>query len=295
MKLAIYGGEKLRDQHFPPQDHFGEEERDAVMRVLDRGILSAYRGNYGDNFKGGVEVQALEETFIEYLRSTTAGIEDSRRADLSGYRALAVNSCTSAIQIACKAIADSPQVFDVTPWSMTCSASAPLMWGSKIAFRDIEPDFFCMDPSKSKNNYAIGVDLFGQPILPMAYAGMRFVEDAAQALGSYAVDANGMYRPAGTFGEIGCFSFTQGKHVTGGEGGMIVTKDPDLYERCALLRNHAEAVINDMDAQRQARYSSLRYGFNMRMTEIQAAIINQRIIKFPEALRARVMNTKIDI
>ena len=70
---------------------------------------------------------------------------------------------------------------------------------------------------------------------------MYVIEDAAQAIGSFYNQD-----PAGTFGDIGCFSFTQGKHLTAGEGGMILTKNQELYEKCALLRNHAESVVHDM-------------------------------------------------
>ncbi len=185
---------------------------------------------------------------------------------------------------------------------MICSATAPMHFGGIPVFADIEKDYFCLDPDDieckitSKTKAIIAVDLFGQPadynrIMEIAEKhNLYVIEDAAQAIGSWEwtdEEQGPLYeKRTGTFGHIGCFSFTQGKHLTAGEGGMIVTSDSELYAKCALLRNHAEAVNNDL---LDPQYMNL-VGFNFRMTEIQAVILNEQIKWIEEIRDKRIYN-----
>jgi len=298
MNLAIYGGKKTTYDYFPSQKTIGQEEKQAVFDFLNKDryiehnedgkhilkhssetpILSSYRGNYSQNFWGGENVKALEKEFVETLIKN----------NFSDHKALAINSCTSALIVACMAIElkKGDEVI-VTPWSMSCSATAPMICGATPIFTDIGKDDFCLDPKDIKNKITkktkaiIVVDLFGQPfkeeINEIAKENnLYIIEDAAQAIGSYRGDV-----PAGFLGDIGCFSFTQGKHLTAGEGGMIVTKNEELYMKCALIRNHAEAVCNDMantSKKLVKKYNHL-IGMNLRMTEIQAVILREQIKK----------------
>ena len=152
------------------------------------------------------------------------------------------------------------------------------------------------------------VDLFGQPFDPeiMGIAkekNLYVIEDAAQAPGASYVTkikmpGEGNYRLehkyTGTLGHIGCFSFTQGKHMTAGEGGMITTDDEDLAEKCRLLMNHAEAIINDrwrkFTPPESAKKLSHYWGFNMRLTEIQAAILQEQLDRVDGFIQRRVEN-----
>lgn len=296
MKLAINGGKKIRYKPFPAQRTIDDKERIAIHEFFDdTKILSGYRGNYTQNFWGGKHVKELEEMFPESI-----GIKDKK------YKALAVNSCTSALQIACKAIGiENGDEVIVTPWSMSCSATAPMLWGGIPVFADIEKKYFCLDPKSieakitEKTKAIIVVDLFGQPfdmeaIMKIAEKHKLFViEDAAQAIGSV-----WNWEPSGSLGHIGCFSFTQGKHLTAGEGGMILTDNEELYVKCALLRNHAEAVINHSENLLNS-YSDL-VGFNMRMTEIQAVILKEQLKKLPGFVirrdeNASALNALLDI
>lgn len=279
MRLAINGGDPVRPKNkpFPRQLTTREEEAQAAYEVVKAGHLSRYRGTWSQEFWGGPQIQALEREFCERF----------------GFNhAIAVNSCTSALMVACGAagLAPGDEVI-VTPWSMTCSATAPLMWNAIPVFADIEPDFFCLDPESiraqitEKTRAIIIVDLFGQTYDYDAISsiaeeyGLVVIEDAAQAIG-----ARYNNRYAGNLGHMGCFSFTQGKHLTAGEGGMIVTGDPLLAMRCRLIRNHAEAVVNEMasDEETLAKYAECdlcnnMLGFNMRMTEVQAAILRVQL------------------
>lgn len=280
--LAINGGPKVRTEPFICQNFVKEGEQRAVRRVLDSGRLSHFRGNYTPNFYGGPEILALEE---EWSRKVSAKF------------AIAVNSCTSALQIACGAIGLGPgDEVIVTPWSMSCSATAPLIWNAVPRFADIEVDYYCLDPTSvalsltQRTKAIIAVDLFGQPydadfINSIAKTrNIKVIEDAAQAVGSTYKG-----KQAGTLGDIGVFSLTVGKHMSSGEGGMMVTDDPVLAQRCRLIRNHAEAVVHDMISSDQSlcdylNLSNNMLGFNMRMTEIEAAIAREQLKRFPRTV-----------
>ncbi len=302
MKLALNGGKPIRKEFFPKQETIGFEERTAVQEFLENDpVLSGYRGSYSPNFWGGEQVHSFEKELSAMMNCPS----------------LAVNSCTSALQIACGAIGLQPgDEVIVTPYSMTCSATAPLLWGATPVFADIELDHFCLDPESIKSKITdktkaiIVVDLFGQPydikaINDIAKENNLYViEDAAQAIGAgiFKNDIKAIpdskstqfkiydhNKHCGTFGHIGCFSFTQGKHLTSGEGGAILTKDDELYYKCALLRNHAEAIANGMPDKLLKKYKNM-FGFNMRMTEIQAVILREQIKKIPRFVEKRNYN-----
>jgi dTDP-4-amino-4,6-dideoxygalactose transaminase len=273
----------------------GSEEKQAVLRVIERGILSGYQGNWSEAFYGGPEVMALESEWASYF-----GVK----------HAIACNSATSGLWMACaavglgykpviKSIEIAPGQFDtyadierdeviVTPWSMTCSASIPLHFGAKPVFADIEPDYYCLDPASvekaitERTKAIIVVDLFGQPyasdeINAIAKKhGIMVIEDAAQAIGA---KYKGKY--AGTLGDIGVFSLNRHKHIQSGEMGVVVTNDDDLAMRCRLAMNHSEAVCNDMSRQGQVLASENinLVGMNMRTTELSAAVAREQLKK----------------
>jgi len=181
--LAINGGRKVRTTPFPaqPGPEFEAQYVAAVERVLMSQILSGFRGNKSPAFYGGNEVQEFEKK-VEKKFNT-------------GY-AVACNSATSGLYMACAAIGLKPgDEVIVTPWSMSCSATAPLAFGAIPVFADIEPDHFCLDPEDVKKKITkrtkaiIAVDLFGQPFSPDLLEiakehGLYIIEDAAQAIGS---------------------------------------------------------------------------------------------------------------
>uniref|UniRef100_A0A6M3JP40 Putative DegT/DnrJ/EryC1/StrS aminotransferase family protein n=1 Tax=viral metagenome TaxID=1070528 RepID=A0A6M3JP40_9ZZZZ len=286
-KLAVFGGPPLREKQFPSQITVGREEKEAVCRVMDDTHLSRYRGNWIPEFIGGPNARKLEYAWAEYHSSV---------------HAVAVNSCTSALQVSCGAVGLAPgDEVIVTPWSMTCSATAPLVWNAVPVFADVEEDYFCLDPKSverritPKTRAIVVVDLFGQPynmevINAIAKKHeLAVIEDAAQAPGS-TYDG----KLAGTLGDIGCFSFTQGKHLTCGEGGMITTDNLTYAKRCQLIRNHAESVISAMSDKEREHYKEViapnMLGFNMRMTEPQATIIREQLKKLGQYIYTRREN-----
>lgn len=292
---------KLREEPFPAQETIGQEEIDAVNEVMKTGILSHYRGNYSERFYGGPKVQEFEKIFSGYHN-----VEHT----------IAVNSCTSALQIACGAIGlKSGDEVIVSPWSMSCSASAPLVYGATPVFADIDDDYFCLSlesvlaVATEKTKAIIAVSLFGQVFDPKTREwadanGVIIIEDAAQAIGStYDADINlgsysSFHEKAGTLGHIGCFSFTQGKHLTAGEGGAIITDNPILAQKCRMIRNHSESVLHDMQNKENMDYidKSIKdmaaVGYNMRMTEIQAAILIEQIKKLDRFIHMRRNNVQ---
>lgn len=291
-KLAINGGTPIRHELFPSQNTIGSEEKIAAQRVLNSGILTGYQGNYGPNFRGGKEVRALEEEWS---------------AKFNVKHSICCNSATSGLLIACGAAgmngADSGDAI-VSPFSMTCSATVPLIWKHGVRFGDIERDYYCLSVQSvrehlfntfSKFSAIIPVSLFGMPydsdglnqLLNTLDVNKRpiVIEDAAQALGAKCGD-----RFAGTLGDIGVYSFNLGKHLTCGEGGMIVTDNDELAMRCRLIMNHAEAVVNDMPSDTMREQYSKIVGLNLRMTEISAAIVRVQLAKMDMMINHRIEN-----
>jgi dTDP-4-amino-4,6-dideoxygalactose transaminase len=147
--------------------------------------------------------------------------------------------------------------------------------GASPVFVDIEPDYYTIDPSRleaaitSKTKAIIPVHLYGQsadmsPILDIAKNhGLRVIEDCAQAHGA-------MYRGrrVGMWGDMACFSFYPTKNLGAlGDGGMVVTSDPELAEKARLLREYGWAE----------RYISKIPGWNTRLDELQAAILRVKL------------------
>lgn len=256
----------------------GKEELEAVQRVMQSGVLSGYKGNWTDDFYGGPEIRALEEEWAKYF-----GVK----------HAIACNSATSGLWIACQATAlDNDEEVIVTPYSMTCSATIPLLFGAKPVFADIEEDYFCLDPKSveecitEKTTTIIAVDLFGQPcdfdaINEIAQRkGKEYghkiyvIEDTAQAPG-----AKYKTRFAGTLGDIGVFSLNYHKHIHCGEGGVVVTNDDELAFKVRQAMNHGEAVMNDYKAKTGKIINPWLVGMNLRMTELSAAIARVQLTK----------------
>jgi len=139
------------------------------------------------------------------------------------------------------------------------------------------------------------VHLFGHPadmdpILEVARRhNLRVIEDAAQAPGV-------MYKgkAVGAIGDLGGFSLNFHKHIHTGEGGVITTSDPKLAERLQLIRNHGETVVEAMGS---GEIHNL-FGFNYRMTEMEAAVGIEQLRKLPGLMtpwrsRARDMSARL--
>lgn len=257
-----------------------------IEKIIKSGKLSGYRAN-SRYLYGGEQAKLLESEWSSYFgakhaiccNSATSGLW----ASLGCYLDINANLKSSR-----------PEVI-VTPYSMTCSASLPLLFGAKPVFADIEEDFYCLDPRDierkiTKNTVGIVVvDLFGMPydadkINEIARANNLFViEDAAQAIGS---TYKGKY--AGTLGDIGVYSLNQHKHLSCGEGGVIVTDNDELAMRLRLLINHAEAVNNELN---RYEFTSM-VGMNLRMTELTAIIARDQLKNIKKLIKPYVDGAK---
>jgi len=240
----------------------GEAERKAVDRVMASGMIAQ-----------GPEVEAFENEFSK--------IVDNRRC-------IAVNSGTSALQLGLLAAGVNPGDEVIVPsFTFAATGNSVALVGATPVFVDIEPNHFCIDPLAVES--AIGprttaimpVHLYGHPAAMVQIQqiadqhGLIIIEDAAQA---HASSLNG--QPVGAMGTVAAFSFYPTKNMTSGEGGMIVTDDPEIERRARLLRNQGM----------ERRYENELVGFNMRMTDIHAAIGRVQLTKLPEWTKARQRN-----
>ncbi len=277
MKLAIHGGKPVRTEPFPVYRTIGAEEKKAVQEVLDSGALSQFLGSWTPDFYGGPRVQALERAWEDYF-----GVR----------HAVSVNSATSGLFAAVGAAGVGPgDEVIVSPYTMSASAVAAVVYGAIPVFADIDPETFCLSPESIRERITprtkaiLVVDLFGHPadfeaIMQIAQEhGLIVIEDAAQAPGARLGD-----KFAGTLGHIGVFSLNYHKTIHTGEGGVVVTNDPGLAERLQLIRNHAEVVVGKKGVTNLVNM----VGFNYRMTEIEAAIGVEQLKKLGGLLAPRI-------
>jgi perosamine synthetase len=278
-KLALFGGPKVRTKLFPAYRTIGPEEERAVIDVMRSGVLSRFVGGWHPDFYGGPQVRALEEEWA---------------AHFGAKHAITVNSATSALYCAVGAIGAGPgDEIIVSPYTMSASATAALIFNSVPVFADIEEDYLCLDADSIEKQITeatraiIVVDIFGQPydaekINRIAKEhNLWVIEDAAQA-------PNAKYKDkfAGTLGDIGIYSLNYHKHIHSGEGGVAVTDNDELAEKMRLIRNHAEAVVEDKGVSDLTNM----IGFNFRMNEIEAAITREQLKKLPSLVEQRQEN-----
>lgn len=185
---------------------------------------------------------------------------------------IAVSSGTAAIDIAVTSlgIGKDDEVIIPTFTIISC-INQIIRAGAKPVFIDCDPLTWNMDTSQiekkitNKTKAIMVVHIFGlpvdiDPILEIAQKyNIRIIEDAAQMHGQKYKG-----KPCGSFGDISCFSFYPNKHITTGEGGMIVTDNEYLSERCKSLRN--------LCLKPEKRFFHEELGWNYRMTNIQAAL-----------------------
>lgn len=202
--------------------------------------------------------------------------------------AIAVNSGTSALEIALRAInlKESTEVLVPTN-TFTATAATVIFAGGKPVLTDINSETLCLDAENlrrrlsRKTKVAIVVHIGGLVCPDIDEIGkiceenhIYLIEDAAHAQGS---TINGCQ--AGSFGDAGCFSFYPTKVMTTGEGGMITTNDNDIAEKARILRDQGKENFHSSRI--------VKLGYNWRMTEISAAIGLVQLKRLPEMIEKR--------
>jgi dTDP-4-amino-4,6-dideoxygalactose transaminase len=227
-----------------------DEIDEAIQRVLGKGWYIL-----------GDEVEAFESEFSAYL-----GVEYG----------IGVGSGTEALHLALKSfgIGAGDEVITVSHTAVATVAAIELCGATPVLI-DIEPDYYTLDPGKLEQAITpatkaiVPVHLYGQPadlspILELARAhGLIVIEDCAQAHGA-------MYhgKHAGSWGDAACFSFYPTKNLGAlGDGGMVVTNNPDLAQKARALREYGW----------EERYVSHSSGWNSRLDEIQAAVLRVKL------------------
>jgi dTDP-4-amino-4,6-dideoxygalactose transaminase len=212
-------------------------------------------------FTLGSEVVAFEEEFAAYCGARFG---------------LGVNSGTSALHLALLAAGVGPGDEVITvPFTFVATVSAICYTGARPVFVDIDPERYTIDPAgieaavTGRTRAILPVHLYGQPadmapILDVARRrGLVVIEDAAQAHG-----ATYRGRQAGSLGAMGCFSFYPGKNLGAyGEGGMVVTSDPEYARTIRMLR--------DWGAER--KYHHVLKGYNYRLEGLQGAVLRVKL------------------
>ncbi len=239
----------------------GEEEKKAVLEVLDSGILAQ-----------GPRVAAFEKAF----------------AEMTGVKhAIATSSGTTALYLSLLAhgIGEGDEII-TSPFTFIASSNAPLFVGAVPIFVDIDTQTFNLDANQieaaitPRTKAILPIHLYGlcadmDAIMAIAEKhNLAVIEDACQA---HAAKFDG--KCAGSFG-TGTFSLYPTKNMTSAEGGMITTNDDAIAEECRVLRNHGM----------RRRYYHDELGYNLRMTDVHAAIGNAQLKKLPKFNKARGEN-----
>jgi UDP-4-amino-4,6-dideoxy-N-acetyl-beta-L-altrosamine transaminase len=217
--------------------------------------------------------------------------------------ALAVNSATSALHIACLALeVGEGDLVWTSPITFVATSNAALYCGAEVDFVDIEPSTFniSVDALREKLESAqvlpkvvIVVHMCGQPCdmieiseLSETY-GFKVVEDASHAIGStYGEQKTGSCQ----YSDIAVFSFHPVKIITTGEGGMATTNDDELRQRMELLRSHGvtrDVRLLERKSEPGWYYEQLALGFNYRITDLQASLGSSQLKRIDSFIQKR--------
>ncbi|MBN1400761.1 MAG: DegT/DnrJ/EryC1/StrS family aminotransferase [Anaerolineae bacterium] len=226
----------------------------AIKPEIDAAVARIFENT---SFILGSEVQAFEEAFAAYCGAA---------------HAVGVSSGTAALDLALMAcgIGAGDEVI-TTPMTFVATAAAISHVGARPVLADIDPRTYNLDPVQveaaitPRTRAILPVHLYGQPVhmeplLAIAEAhDLRVIEDACQAVG-----ARYHGRRAGSLGHVGCFSFYPSKNLgAAGDGGMIVTDDPEIADTVRKLRDHG----------RTSHYGHSLIGYTYRLDALQAAVL----------------------
>ena len=278
-RLAIDGGPPVLREvpaFAKGSAYLGDEERAAVLDVLESGSLFRY---YGPRLLGKV-----------------AAFEEAARTQFGCGYAVATSSGTAALRTGLAALGVGCGDEVVVPaFTFIATVNAVVAAGAVPVFAEVD-DTLCLDPGDvaakigPRTAAVLPVHLENvacamEPLLEVtAPAGVPVLEDAAQAIG---VTYRG--RHVGTWGDLGAFSLQLEKNVTAGEGGLVTTDDERLHVRAARYQDQGGQFVTSYATERGAELAEPFAGENLRMTEIAGAIAAAQLAKLPgivDAMRA---------
>jgi dTDP-4-amino-4,6-dideoxygalactose transaminase len=268
-QLAINGGEPQRVQPWHPWPVFDENEERNLLDVLHSGKWSELTGEY---------VKRFEKAFAEFQQAKYG---------------ICVPNGTLALELALRSLDIRPgDEVITTPFTFVATTTTILTVGAVPVYVDIDPDSYNLDINQveaavtPKTRAIVPVHLGGRPVdmdwlNQIAQKNRLYIlEDACQAWG-----AEWKGKRVGALGNLGAFSFQLGKNLTAGEGGIVVTNDPDLGERCWSLKNVGRSRSG-------AWYEHVRLGANLRFPEWEAAILLAQLDRLVRHMPIRDDNTR---
>lgn len=246
-------------------------QHELIGEEIDRAMREVVRSS---DFILGKEVTLFEKDFAAYCGAADA---------------IGVDTGISALELSLRAMGIGPGDEVITAANSFIASASPIsMVGARPVFVDVDPQTYNLDPNlveraiTSRTKAIVPVHLYGQPadmdaILAIAQArGLRVLEDACQAHGA-------LYRGrrAGSLGDAAAFSFYPAKNLGAyGDGGIVVTSDPEIAERVRMLRNYGQKV----------KYHHELLAFNRRLDTLQAAVLRVKLRYLDAANDARRRN-----
>ncbi len=266
VKPALAGGEKAKQTPYGSSARYGDDELNELREALDQSTLFYAQGR---------KVSLLEVEFA---------------AKHSARFAIACSSGTAAIHAACTALGISPGDEVIVSPITDMGTIAPILYQGAIpVFADLHPHQYTLEPASveeritERTRAVIAVHLWGNACDLSALRalcdarGLWLIEDCAQAFGCTYHE-----KAAGTFGRVGCFSFNEFKHISCGDGGMVLTDDAALAHRLRL----ATDKCYDRSADALTRQPTFLAN-NYRMTELQAAVARAQLRKLHDIVQRR--------
>ncbi len=261
----------------PGTEWFGDEERKEVMDVLETGAL--FRYNLDASRNGIWKARTFEEEFAAYH-----GVKYCHMCS-SG-------TAADMISLAAAGIGAGDEVI-VPPFSFIAPVETVLTVGAVPVFAEID-ETLCLSPEgiraavTPRTRAVLLVHLFGsmarldEIVQVCREHDLILIEDAAPALG-----ATYRGRKLGTFGKVGCFSFDFFKVITAGEGGAVITDDPEVYEAAHMFADHG----HDHRGDNRGMEKHPVLGFNFRISELHAAVALAQFRKL-DAILAQQRSTQ---
>ena len=236
--------------------------------------------------------ECIETGWISSEGPFVRQLEDGMAA-LAGQRhGIAVSSGSAALEVAVAALGLQSGDEVILPSFSIISCAAPVVRARAIpVVVDSDPQSWNMNPTEIAGRitartkaimvvhiYGLPVDM--DPVMEIARTrGLKIIEDAAEQIGQVYTGKSGQPRKIGSFGDIATFSFYPNKHVTTGEGGMVLTSDDAWAEKCRALRNLCFG--------KERRFVHEELGWNFRMSNLQAAVGVAQMERLPATLEKK--------